>query len=82
MKTSLRPQAPPNIELLIEKPIYQYQICTVGFIFIAVLRMCVTFVNAAGNVSSFREEGCNAEFLRVSWGEQEAGLDCCLCRGN
>lgn len=43
--------------------------------------MYMTFVNAAGNVSSVGEEGCNAEFLRVSWGEQE-GLDCCLCRGN
>lgn len=44
--------------------------------------MYMTFVNAAGNVSSVGEEGCNAEFLRVSWGEQEEGLDCCLCRGN
>lgn len=43
--------------------------------------VCVTFVNAAGNVSSVGEEGCNAEFLWVSWGEQEEGLDCCLCQG-
>lgn len=37
----LWPQAPPNIEQLIEKSIFQYQICTVCFIFISVLRLFV-----------------------------------------